>query len=47
MSELETAAAFIYANLPLGADAGMPLITEQQAWDIAEFITTRPRPRAP
>ena len=36
-----------YPNMPLGAEAGMPLITEQQAWDVAKFITTRPRPQAP
>jgi thiosulfate dehydrogenase len=47
MSKLETAAAFILGNMPLGADAGSPLITEQQAWDVAAFITSRPRPSSP
>jgi len=44
MSKLETAAAFIFGNMPLGADAGSPLLTEQQAWDVAALITSRPRP---
>jgi thiosulfate dehydrogenase len=47
MSKLETAAAFVLGNMPLGADAGLPLITEQQAWDVAAFITSRPRPSSP
>jgi len=47
MSKLETAAAFIYGNMPLGADATLPLLTAQQAWDVAKFVTTRPRPPSP
>jgi len=48
MNNVNTAAAFIHANMPPGADFGSPLLTEQQAWDVATFITSqsRPAPRA-
>ena len=46
MAMIETAAAFIHANMPLGADSREPLLTEQQAWDVAAFITAQPRPPA-
>lgn len=39
-----TAAAFIRYNMPLGIDFNSPLLTEQQAWDLAAYITSQPRP---
>jgi cytochrome c len=30
--------------MPVGADRKSPLISIQQAWDVAAFMTTRPRP---
>ena len=47
MAQVETAAAFIHANMPLGANYREPLLTEQQAWDVAAFITSQPRPHPP
>jgi thiosulfate dehydrogenase len=44
MSRIATAAAFIHANMPIGSDYREPLLTGQQAWDVAAFMTSRPRP---
>ena len=44
MSDITTAAAFIHANMPAPVDYRGPLLTEQQAWDVAAFITSQPRP---
>lgn len=44
LNALPMAAAFIHANMPVGADRQQPLISIQQAWDVAAFMTTRPRP---
>ena len=45
MARIETAAAFIQANMPRGADYRHPLLSEQQAWDVAAFVTSQPRPQ--
>jgi thiosulfate dehydrogenase len=47
MATIETAAAFIRANMPRGIDYRQPRLTIQQAWDVAAFVTTQPRPPAP
>ena len=47
MSRLETAAAFIRANMPYETDYRSPMLTEQQAWDVAAYVTSQPRPPAP
>ena len=44
MSQLETAAAFVHANMPIGASHREPILTEQQAWDVAAYVTSKPRP---
>lgn len=44
MSRIATAAAFIHANMPIGTDYRGPILTQQQAWDVAAFMTSRPRP---
>ncbi len=45
MSHLVTAAAFIRANMPyLTTEYRNPFLGEQQAWDVAAYVTTRPRP---
>jgi thiosulfate dehydrogenase len=41
MHRVPTAAAFIKANMPLGQGGSL---TDQQAWDVAAFINSRPRP---
>jgi thiosulfate dehydrogenase len=47
MHRRATAAAFIHDNMPLGADAAAPILTPQDAWDIAAFIEAQPRPPGP
>ncbi len=44
MSRIETAAAFIHANMPIGASDREPILTAQEAWDVAAFMTSKPRP---
>jgi len=44
MSRIEIAAAFIHANMPIGASYREPILTVQQAWDVAAFMTSKPRP---
>jgi thiosulfate dehydrogenase len=44
MSDVTVAAAFIHANMPPGADYRSPILTEQQAWDVAIFMTSQSRP---
>lgn len=47
MHRIATAAAFIHANMPLGATAEAPVLSAADAWDIAAFIDSQPRPPAP
>jgi thiosulfate dehydrogenase len=47
MADINMAAAFIRANMPRGITYTQPILTEQQAWDVAAFVTTQPRPPAP
>ncbi len=44
MHRVSTAAAFIHANMPLGMPKSL---SEQQAWDVAAYIDSRPRPQDP
>ena len=43
MHRVNTAAAFIKANMPLGATT----LSDQQAWDVAQFINSHERPQDP
>lgn len=47
MSRLETAAAFVHANMPYNISYKDPVLSEQEAWDVAAFMTSQPRPPAP
>jgi thiosulfate dehydrogenase len=47
MASVETAAAFVRANMPRGIDYRQPILNVQQAWDVAAYVTSRPRPPAP
>jgi thiosulfate dehydrogenase len=47
MARIETAAAFIRANMPRGVTYSAPLLSLQEAWDVAAFVTSRPRPPGP
>ncbi|MFO1142043.1 MAG: c-type cytochrome [Amaricoccus sp.] len=44
MSRVVTAGAFIHDNMPPGTDAAAPALTAQDAWDIAAYLDSRPRP---
>lgn len=44
MHRINTAAGFIKANMPLGQGGSL---TDQQAWDVAAFVNSHPRPADP
>lgn len=44
MHRVNTAAAFIHANMPLGKGGSL---TEQQAWDVAYYVNSHERPQDP
>ncbi|MCB9741681.1 MAG: c-type cytochrome [Alphaproteobacteria bacterium] len=44
MHRINTAAGFIYANMPLGQPR---TLSEQEAWDVAAFVNSHPRPADP
>ncbi len=44
MSRVETAAAFIRANMPYGKGNSL---SEQDAWDVAKYVDSQPRPPDP
>jgi len=44
MARLITAANFIHFNMPHGADYLHPQLTPEQAWDIAAYMLSQPRP---
>lgn len=37
-------AAFVKANMPYGVSFDKPLLTDEEAWDVAAYINTMPRP---
>jgi len=47
MADLRMAAAFIRVNMPWGVNYLDPLLSGQQAWDLAAFIDQKPRPPRP
>ncbi len=47
MADIHLAAAFIRANMPRGITYQQPILTVQQAWDVAAFVTGQPRPPGP
>ena len=47
MAKLAYAAAYIRANMPFGVRYLDPVLSEQQAWDVAAFMISMPRPPAP
>jgi thiosulfate dehydrogenase len=44
MSRLITAANFIHANMPNGADYLNPRLSLEDAWDVAAYVVSQPRP---
>jgi thiosulfate dehydrogenase len=47
MAKLAYAAAYVHTNMPYGVRYQDPVLTVQQAWDVAAFMTSKPRPPAP
>lgn len=45
MHRIVTAANFIRANMPLGTTYEKPVLTEEEAFDVAAYINTQPRPQ--
>jgi thiosulfate dehydrogenase len=45
MARLITAANFIHFNMPHGVDYLNPQLSPEQAWDIAAYVVSQPRPR--
>ena len=44
MADIRTAAAFVRANMPDGITWLDPVLSEQQAWDVAAYVDGKPRP---
>jgi thiosulfate dehydrogenase len=44
MARLITAANFLHFNMPHGVDYLNPLLSPEQAWDIAAYVLSQPRP---
>jgi thiosulfate dehydrogenase len=47
MAKTAYAAAYIHDNMPYGIDYKEPVLTVQQAWDVAAYIISKPHPPAP
>lgn len=45
MARLITAANFIHFNMPHGTDYLNPQLTPEQAWDVAAYMVSQPRPQ--
>jgi thiosulfate dehydrogenase len=46
MAKLDYAAAYIHDNMPFGIDYQDPVLSVQQAWDVAAYVRSMPRPPA-
>jgi len=45
MHRLMAAAAFVHANMPFGTTYKSPALSNEDAWDVAAYINSQPRPR--
>ncbi|MGO9674940.1 MAG: c-type cytochrome [Methylocella sp.] len=45
MARLMTMANFVHSNMPTGADYLNPKITVEDAWDVAAYVESKPRPQ--
>jgi len=46
MAKTAYAASYIHDNMPFGIDYRTPVLTVQQAWDVAAFMISKPHPVA-
>lgn len=47
MARLITFANFVHFNMPHGADYLNPQLTVEEAWDVAAYVLSQPRPQKP
>jgi thiosulfate dehydrogenase len=47
MDRLLTAAAFAKHNMPVGITFDAPLLTDEDAYDVAGYVSGKPRPEKP
>ena len=47
MAKLAYAAAYLRTNMPFGVRYQDPVLSVQQAWDVAAYMLSKPRPPAP
>jgi thiosulfate dehydrogenase len=47
MAKTAYAASYIRDNMPFGVDYRAPVLTVQQAWDVAAYMISKPHPPAP
>ena len=40
-------AGYVKANMPFGANYANPQLTDEEAWDVAAFVNSQPRPKHP
>ncbi|HPI08711.1 MAG TPA: c-type cytochrome [Saprospiraceae bacterium] len=40
-------AGYVKANMPFGANYSNPQLTDEEAWDVAAFVNSQPRPKHP
>lgn len=40
-------AGYVKDNMPVGATHARPILTDEEAWDVAAFVNSQPRPRHP
>ena len=44
MHRLIASASFIHANMPFGTHYDAPQLTNEEAWDVAAYVNSQPRP---
>lgn len=44
---LSTFAGYVKANMPFGASRDNPQLSDEEAWDLAAFVNSQPRPKHP
>jgi len=47
MGKIAYAASYIRSNMPIGVDYQTPVLTVQEAWDVAAYMISHPHPVAP
>ncbi|MGH6736574.1 MAG: c-type cytochrome [Methyloceanibacter sp.] len=47
MAKTAYAASYIRSNMPMGIDYREPVLSVQEAWDVAAYIISKPHPPAP